>query len=145
MAGQHQGWIEQRAGTVRARLSQFDGHGDLALLTLEALLELVEFLDLANKDCLDIVDEFERQKPSAFWFWINAASGFGGLALLDPTLISLILTIGGALGGGKSLFDRAAYLATEQRYLGLYWGVQHRKNALGAELTRRGIRWPTSP
>jgi uncharacterized protein involved in type VI secretion and phage assembly len=65
LAGRGQGWIEQRVETVRAQLHQFDGHGDLTPLTPEALLELAELLDRANKDCLAIVHEFERQMPSA--------------------------------------------------------------------------------
>jgi hypothetical protein len=63
---------------------------------------------------------------------------------MDPTLISVVLTAFGVLGAGKSLYDRSAYLVTEQRYFGLYWAVQQRKNALGSELARRGIWRPTS-
>lgn len=145
MADRRIEWIEQRVKNVRAQLSRFDGYGDLRLLSSGGLLELANLLDRANQECLDIVDEFERRKPSEFWFWINTVGGFVGLALMDPTLISVALTIGGALGAGKSVYDRAAYLITEQRYLDLYWAVQHRKNALGSELTRRGLPWTTSP
>ena len=145
MPGQHKGWIEQRAETVRARMADFDAHGNLTPLAPEMLLELAELLEQANEDCLAIVDEFETHRPSASWFWINAISGYGGLALVDPTFISAVIAIGGTLGASKSLYDRARFLVLEQRYFSLYWAVQLRKNALGSELIRRGISWPTTP
>jgi hypothetical protein len=145
LPGQHKGWIEQRTETVRARIAEFDAHGNLTPLAPTILMELAELLDQANNDCLSIVDEFETQRPSASWFWINAISGYGGLALIDPTFISAAIAIGGALGASKSLYDRARFLVLEQRYLSLYWDVQLRKSALGSELIRRGISWPTTP
>ena len=145
MAEQRQSWIAQRAEAVLSKLSQFDACGDLTQLSPAALAELVDILVVANKDCLEILDEHERQEPSAFWFWLSVVGGLGGIALMDPTLVSVILTAGGLLGGVKAVYDKGAYLLEEQRYLGLYWDVAHRKDALGSELTRRGIPWATSP
>ena len=52
---------------------------------------------------------------------------------------SIIITAGGVAGAAKSLYDRGRHLIAEQKYLGLYWSVATRKDALKVELTRRGI------
>ena len=86
-----------------------------------------------------------RRAPAAFSLGalvcISVASGLGGLLLLEPTTISLVLTIGGALGAGKSLYDRGAHLMRVQKLLSDYWEASLHHDALAAELTRRGIRF----
>lgn len=138
--GQDVRWIVERAERVRDRLDEFDRAGDLTDLRVIELIDLIDLIADAHELCAAILEEHKRNFPSTFWFAGSFLSGLGGLAFIEPTLGSIIITVGGAAGAAKSLYDRGAHLITEQNYLGLYWSVAIRRDALKIELTRRGIR-----
>ena len=54
---------------------------------------------------------------------------------------SLLVTIGGAMGAAKSVYDKSVPLAAQQAVLAFYWRAHRQKDAIAAELTRRGIRF----
>ena len=134
------GWLDRRAEEITRALQEFDDSGDLTALEPERLLDLARLLDGANRSCWETLQEHERQAPSAFWFHLSVWTGVGGIALLEPSLISIIITVGGLLGSGKSIYDRGAHLVAEQRYLQLFWAVELRKDRLKSALARRGIQ-----
>lgn len=134
-------WIVERAEGVRDRLNEFDRAGDLTGLTLSELRDQIKLIADAHKLCAEILEEHKRNFPSTFWFAVAFLTGLGGLAYFEPTLGPIIVTVGGMAGAAKSLYDRGAHLIAEQKYLGLYWSVATRKDALRVELTRRGIRY----
>jgi hypothetical protein len=134
------GWLGRRAEEITRALQEFDDRGDLMAVEPESLLDLAQLLDGANRTCWEILEEHEGQAPSAFWFHLSVWTGVGGIALVDPNLISIIITVGGLLGSIKSIYDRGAHLVTEQRYLRLFWAVELRKDKLKSTLARRGIQ-----
>jgi len=134
-------WLEQRSAVVRDRLVHFELQGDLALLVEAVLLRLAVATRETLKEAYEICREHERNFPSTAWFAISTLSGLGGLLLLEPTTGSMIITIGGALGAAKSIYDRSAHLVREQGYLGLYWRADGHRRAIAAEMTRRGVQF----
>jgi hypothetical protein len=134
-------WLEQRSAVVRNRLDHFERQGNLALLPDPELLRLAVATKGTVDEAYKICKEHERHFPSTAWFAISTLSGLGGLLLLEPTTGSMIITIGGALGAAKSIYDRGAHLVREQGYLGLYWRADSHRRTLAAEMTRRGIRF----
>jgi len=126
---------------VEGYLEEFDREGNLAQVGDERLLELTELLEKAWSLCHQIITEHELNFPSTLWFFVTTLPAFGGLLLLEPTILSIFITVGGLAGAGKALFDRGHYFYYEQKLLGPFWGVKIRKDALQAEMTRRGIRF----
>jgi hypothetical protein len=93
----------------------------------------------ANEDCWSLLREHDRQAPSTFEFSLAVFSGIGGIALLDPSMLSLLVTVTGATGAAISVYRRGKHLVVEQRYLGIFWDIEHRRHILQTELGRRGI------
>ena len=134
-------WIEARAAAHAIKLDRFEDSGDLTAVSTEQLADLIELAAESLAEAHEICSEHARRYPSIVWFFVSTGSGLGGLLLLEPTAGSLIITIGGALGAAKSLYDRGAHLLREQRYLSMYWRASRHESALASELTRRGIRF----
>ena len=105
------------------------------------LAELCEIAAKNLREAFQICEEHEGNYPSPIAFWVSVVSGFGGLLILEPTFASIVMTIGGALGAGISIYQRGEHLMREQGYLGLYWRADMHRSALAVELMRRGIRY----
>lgn len=134
-------WLEREADKVLEKLERFESQGDLTRLSEGELLELAKLCKQNLADAFELWEEHQRHYPSSVWFGISVVSGYGGLFLVEPVTASVIITIGGALGATKSIYDRGAHLIREQRYLDLYWRASRHRDAVAVELTRRGIRF----
>lgn len=134
-------WLTEAAETVEADLDRLENLGGLTDLSDYDLLELARTIADTLKRAYDLCKEHERRFPSFVWFGISTLSGLGGIFLLEPTTASLLVTIGGVAGAAKSIFDRGLHLVREQRFLGLYWRADRLRNAIAAELIRRGVRF----
>jgi hypothetical protein len=132
-------WLETRSEEISDKLRQFDDSGPLKALGDGQLKQLIILMDTANEDCRDLLREHQNQAPSTFEFSIAAISGIGGIALLDPSMLSLLVTSTGVIATAISTFRRGQHLVAEQRYLGFFWDIENRRYLLQAELARRGI------
>jgi hypothetical protein len=134
-------WLSERATDLQAGLELLDQTGSLAVLSDDDLLEFALLAEGVFDQAHGLWREHVRGFPSFVWFGISTLSGLGGLLLLEPTIASLLVAVGGAAGAAKAIYDRGAHLVREQRYLGLYWRANRYREALAAELVRRGIRF----
>jgi hypothetical protein len=132
-------WIEASAEEISAKLREFDDSGQLAALSEDQLRQLIVSMDQANRDCHSLLQEHQSRAPSTVEFSIGAISGIGGIALLDPSMLSLIVIATGVIATGIAVFRRGQHLVEEQRYLGFFWDIENRRYLLQAELARRGI------
>lgn len=135
-------WLETRAEQLLAKISRFDASGPPTIVSDHQLRELIASIEGANEDCRDLLQEHQRQAPSTLEFAVGAFSGLGGLALLDPSILSLLVTSTGVLATAIATYHRGQHLAAEQRYLGLFWDIEHRRHLLQSEMARRGITSP---
>ena len=109
-------------------------------LAPEELLNLVTLLEDANSVCDQILREHNRREPSNIWLLISVLSGIGGIALMGPlSVVPFVITLGGAAGGLKSVYDLNAHMNEAQYYLSLTWSIRMRTHALRYILARRGI------
>jgi hypothetical protein len=135
-------WLETRADELVTKLSQFPAPGILTTLSNVQLLQLIVLIEGANKDCLDLLQEHHNQAPSTLEFSVGAFSGLGGLALLDPSMLSLLVTSAGVLATAIATYRGGLHLAVEQRYLGIFWDIENRRHLLQSEMARRGVTSP---
>jgi hypothetical protein len=135
-------WLETRADQLLTKISQFDSSGTLSTLSDTKLFQLIVLIESANKDCLDLLQEHHNQAPSKLEFSVGAFSGLGGLALLDPSMLSLLVTSAGLLATAIATYRGGLHLAVEQRYLGIFWDIENRRHLLRSEMARRGITAP---
>src|SRR4051812_22683863 len=132
-------WLETRADELLAKISRFDACGPLSIVSDHQLLELIVSIEGANEDCRYLLQEHQHQAPSTLEFAVGALSGIGGLALLDPSILSILVTSTGVLATAITTYHRGQHVAAEQRYLALFWDIEHRRHLLQSEMARRGI------
>jgi hypothetical protein len=135
-------WLEARADELLAKINRFDASGPLTALSNSQLLQLIVLIEGANEDCMDLLQEHHHHAPSMLEFSVGAFSGLGGLALLDPSMLSLLVTSAGVLATAIATYNRGHHLLAEQRYLGVFWDIEHRRHLLQSEMARRGITSP---
>ena len=137
--------LRHRAAALGHQLDRIDERGDLSLFSIDDLEGAIDEVNRNLQEAYTLYLVHDEQAPSWIWFGISASSGFGGLFLLEPmtavATASLIVTIGGAMGAAKSVYDKGVHLVEQQAVLAFYWRAHRQKDAIAAELTRRGIRF----
>ncbi|KIZ46274.1 MULTISPECIES: hypothetical protein [Rhodopseudomonas] len=138
-------WTQAKASELERRLLAFDAAGDLSRLSPDEVGGLVSLLNETNLECWQLLQEHERSASSAVWLVLSLFSGLGGLPFAGSSALSVLLAAAGAAGAAKAVYDESRHLATEQRYLGIFWAIENRKALVETELRRRGILSPTAP